>query len=528
MAQKKTVPTTTKHPTKKKFIATKTTAIGLGGGKKMEVEKGDILRTSDEYEGQAGRSVLVAPQGNHSKFVLSPDTLKGVFKPIRPGSEQLNTQMRDNRGTHSEVQTGGRRGPAEISGDESAPQPEAEGPFKFKKSKQKSEEQPMKLAAGDQYDLEGVTQLVEELKNYSFDQLCEFVQHLDSDAFDVLLETLEKFHSTEDLKRKLTTAHRVLQKAPEGSARSRRAEKFLQKLGDLQHPKRNQEDSEQNAAARAAHNQFHAERRGVSPQENEEQNATMKSQEFEGHGKVGKGGLLGDTTTAPKTGGKSVGASDAGQAAATNNLRTAGSGTSTTGGRKRPRKGGGVAALDQATKHVKIPKEAVPVLRTIGASYEPTEPQIMENYVETATQGDVLNFAETIRNSLDAHAHAAVESIKNSMIGYAETEEQMDESVDQLLEYVDSLDEQQLNEYFDALSDEELDLVEQLLDEAKYGTKKGRHRLAMKISAGKDVGKKGKNFEKIAKKATKRYGSAKSGRAVAAAAMWKSLGGKRK
>jgi hypothetical protein len=50
----------------------------------------------------------------------------------------------------------------------------------------------------------------------------------------------------------------------------------------------------------------------------------------------------------------------------------------------------------------------------------------------------------------------------------------------------------------------------------------------MKIRKGEDVGKKGKNFEKIASKAAKRYGSMERGRAVAAAAMWKRLGGKRK
>ena len=66
-----------------------------------------------------------------------------------------------------------------------------------------------------------------------------------------------------------------------------------------------------------------------------------------------------------------------------------------------------------------------------------------------------------------------------------------------------------------------------LKKKAKYGTKKGRHLLAMKIRKGEDIGKKGKNFEKIASKAAERYGSAERGRAVAAAAMWKNLGGKK-
>lgn len=62
--------------------------------------------------------------------------------------------------------------------------------------------------------------------------------------------------------------------------------------------------------------------------------------------------------------------------------------------------------------------------------------------------------------------------------------------------------------------------------EAKYGTKKGRHKLAMRIKKGEDVGKKapGSEFEKVARKAAEKYGSAERGKKVAAAAMWKHLG----
>jgi hypothetical protein len=41
--------------------------------------------------------------------------------------------------------------------------------------------------------------------------------------------------------------------------------------------------------------------------------------------------------------------------------------------------------------------------------------------------------------------------------------------------------------------------------------------------AGKDIGKKGKGFEKIATKAAEKYGSAEKGKKVAAAAMWKNV-----
>ena len=60
--------------------------------------------------------------------------------------------------------------------------------------------------------------------------------------------------------------------------------------------------------------------------------------------------------------------------------------------------------------------------------------------------------------------------------------------------------------------------------EAKYGTKAGRHKLAMKIKKGKEIGKKGPGtgFKAVEKKA-KEYG-ARDPKAVAAAAMWKHYG----
>lgn len=86
--------------------------------------------------------------------------------------------------------------------------------------------------------------------------------------------------------------------------------------------------------------------------------------------------------------------------------------------------------------------------------------------------------------------------------------------------YVDNL--KSAETIIDCMSEE---WVEDIL-EAKYGTKKGRHRLAMRIKRGEDVGKKapGSEFEKVARKAAKKYGSAERGRKVAAAAMWKHLG----
>lgn len=57
----------------------------------------------------------------------------------------------------------------------------------------------------------------------------------------------------------------------------------------------------------------------------------------------------------------------------------------------------------------------------------------------------------------------------------------------------------------------------------KPGTKEQRSAIAKKAVAGKDVGKPGKMFEKIAEKAAKKYGSKETGKRVAGAAMYKNL-----
>lgn len=54
-------------------------------------------------------------------------------------------------------------------------------------------------------------------------------------------------------------------------------------------------------------------------------------------------------------------------------------------------------------------------------------------------------------------------------------------------------------------------------------SKEKKSAVVKKAKAGGDIGKKGKGFEAVAKKAAKEYGSAEKGKAVAAAAMWKNI-----
>ena len=54
-------------------------------------------------------------------------------------------------------------------------------------------------------------------------------------------------------------------------------------------------------------------------------------------------------------------------------------------------------------------------------------------------------------------------------------------------------------------------------------SKKEKSAVVKKAEAGEDIGKKGKGFEKVAKKAAKEYDSKEAGEKVAAAAMWKNI-----
>jgi len=54
-------------------------------------------------------------------------------------------------------------------------------------------------------------------------------------------------------------------------------------------------------------------------------------------------------------------------------------------------------------------------------------------------------------------------------------------------------------------------------------SKQQKSTIVKKARKGADIGKRGKRFEEIARKAAKRYGSKAAGRRVAAAAMWKKV-----
>jgi hypothetical protein len=111
-----------------------------------------------------------------------------------------------------------------------------------------------------------------------------------------------------------------------------------------------------------------------------------------------------------------------------------------------------------------------------------------------------------------------------------ETEKEMKESADlfdYILEHLVAEGYADTNKAALAIMANMSESWKQDIVEAKYGTKEGRHKLAMKIKKGEEVGKSGPGtgFKEVEKKA--KEGGAEDPKAVAAAAMWKTYGGKK-
>ncbi len=97
----------------------------------------------------------------------------------------------------------------------------------------------------------------------------------------------------------------------------------------------------------------------------------------------------------------------------------------------------------------------------------------------------------------------------------------VDDDADDVVD--DDADDDKADKKSDKPSKNDKDLKE-AVKYAKDMTAAERSALAKKARSGKDIGKRGKGFEKVAAKAAKEYGSKEAGERVAAAAMWKNAG----
>lgn len=143
---------------------------------------------------------------------------------------------------------------------------------------------------------------------------------------------------------------------------------------------------------------------------------------------------------------------------------------------------------------------------TTQESYEPYD--IVLEYLIQGGHADTIEEANYIMLEMDTDAICTIVEDYNDYI-----------LAQEVSEWVNGL----LDEGYDLSEYSWDDIIEYYVVEAKYGTEKGRKKLAKKVRAGKDVGEKGSGFEKIVKKASPKYGKERATK-IAAAAMWKNLG----
>jgi hypothetical protein len=88
-------------------------------------------------------------------------------------------------------------------------------------------------------------------------------------------------------------------------------------------------------------------------------------------------------------------------------------------------------------------------------------------------------------------------------------------------EFIDKILREAISKENQNLDNTSLEGIEETEKPSAGLTKKQKSSIVKKAKKGEDIGKKGSNFDKVAKKAAEEYGSEESGEKVAAAAMWK-------
>jgi hypothetical protein len=187
-----------------------------------------------------------------------------------------------------------------------------------------------------------------------------------------------------------------------------------------------------------------------------------------------------------------------------------------------------------------------PAKPTPSPTSEPIEKRISKVtgnpvYVGTTSSGEKFERRAATRSELDA-AIKAREDAKKAGLGKSgiekaavtaaisasktQTEEKMD-AFDLVLDYLVSEGHADtLDEALYVMMEMDSETIQSVC-EARYGTSKGRKRLAKKVRAGKNIGKKGPGTGFAAVEKAAKAGGASNPQAVAAAAMWKTYGGKK-
>lgn len=143
--------------------------------------------------------------------------------------------------------------------------------------------------------------------------------------------------------------------------------------------------------------------------------------------------------------------------------------------------------------------------------------QGVNDLINAIVEGDAAKIDAAFNSEMATRISTKLEdmrvSVAQSMFATEQVEEQIEEEVEDEVE----LTEEEVDEILDSITEEDLaeidTITEEQIEEASYSAKAAR--------AGKDIGKPGKNFEKIAKKAGEKYGSEERGRKVAGAILAK-------
>lgn len=143
--------------------------------------------------------------------------------------------------------------------------------------------------------------------------------------------------------------------------------------------------------------------------------------------------------------------------------------------------------------------------------------QGVNDLINAIVEGDAAKIDAAFNSEMATRISNKLEdmriSVAQSMFATEQVEDQIEDEVEDEVE----LTEEEVDEILDSITEEDLveidTITEEQIKEASYSAKAAR--------AGKDIGKPGKNFEKIAKKAGEKYGSEERGRKVAGAILAK-------
>jgi hypothetical protein len=497
-----------KHPLTRKYIAKVAGAKKIpldNEGNFLSVEPDSIISVSAPYEGQTGgRVVLVQPHGSDegkgmqgsSTFTMLVSDLNKYYKPYDANSSEGFRAARSARREKKYTEIGGppgRRGAELFAASKNSPESKMED---------------------TEYNLDN---LIVELLEYSNDELIEFAESLTDDQFDALCEEMRDNEdpAVRKTRRSLMTARAAMARGARDEFRPMRGQESEAKKAEMrtrgilatgevgqgigkdnpggQTPFEElltRRNAGQRVRTRQGIDQFYGatlgrkragevlgddslalQRGPIDPNDaaklNRAVNKVMTDRTIaRGYTSRGEQHMPVQSTGAPVSLGPK---SDEEAAKAKDITQAAERGESVEKSKKpkaaKPRKPGA------GTPKVRLPKGTTKKLRKIGESVNENY-----NYTNNVIDANILNFADTIRERLDMLAHQAIEDQK-AMLGASfesqdadQHNQQIDDvelQTEDLIDYINSLDEDQLNEYVDSLDESELDLLEELLSESK-------------------------------------------------------------